>query len=84
MLTRASRKMMSVFWGADFVGADQQIERVGRFALAEIDFGEQILRFGRIGLQLQRAIQGEFGVSVFAVVDVGLRERKEHIEGVGL
>ena len=52
-------------FGRGFVGADEEIERVGRFSLAKINFGEQILRLGRIGTELQRAIEREFGVGVF-------------------
>ncbi len=71
-------------FGRGFVGADEQVERVGHFRLAKINFGEQVLRFGRVGAEFQRAIEREFGVGVFAIVDVGLREREEDAERVGL
>ena len=36
--------------------SDKQIECVGGLALAEIEFGEQVLRLGRIRPQFQRAV----------------------------
>ena len=64
MLTRARRKMMSVFSGAKFVGAHQQIQRIHRPGLIRVDLRQQVERLRRIGLQFQRAIQNQFGFRV--------------------
>ena len=55
---------VDIFW-RELVGAHQQIERVHRLRLLEVNLGQQIQRFGGIGFQFQCAVQSYFGFRVF-------------------
>ena len=66
------------------MGARQEFECVHGLRLCEVNLRQQVKGFRRIGLQLNRAIEREIGLRVFASPEICLPQVIENFEGFRL